>query len=277
MSARIMCRFVDVQNCRWWKLLSIALSVAFIISCSPSPSDISSDSSDQNMGNSANSDSVRIAQYNYDRLIRYNDSVAAQQYADSKRRAQPVKPMNSHRGPEKKIFYFYDDWEVYPCQLETADTAVHGITLSDIASSIAVLGREWNLIEDNADMPHQNYSNAHGSQFLTCFFHYGGGKYQYSEFQVSRSCDGIIAKTLSDEAFVTGNGIQLGLSKDSVISIMGSCYITDTFDGHLVLKYVAEDYDHSPFLRRWNYPKYYAWYEFSGDKLIRFRFGFEYP
>lgn len=67
------------------------------------------------------------------------------------------------------------------------------------------------------------------------------------------------------------------MSKDSVISIVGSCYITDDFDGNLVLKYVNEDYDHSKFLQRWRYPKYYAWYKFKEDKLIRFRFGFEYP
>lgn len=161
-TTRMMCR------CRG--ILVITFCIFLIVSCSPPSSENSTESDDHMTDVSVRTDSIAIADYNYDRLIRYNDSVAAKQYADSKRRVQPLKPENYSRSPEKKIFYFYDDFEVYPCQLESADTIIHGIMLSDIASSIVVLGKKWNLIENNVDMPHQNYSNAHGTQFLTSFF-----------------------------------------------------------------------------------------------------------
>jgi hypothetical protein len=259
-------------KCRAPQVLLFAMTL--LSACSPSV-----ESSDV-VSSLPNKDSLALAEYNYDRQMRYNDSVSAQRYADSLQLAQPAKPIpteEEHKAAVKKIFYFHDDFEAYPCQVANADTMIQGIVLSNVESTISVLGEEWSLIEDNADMPHQNYSNAHGSQFLTCFFHYGDGRNQFSEFQVSRNCAEVKIKALPDEFFVSANGIQLGMSKDSVTSRIGSCYITDTFDGNLVLKYVAEDHDNSKFLQRWNYPKYYAWYEFKEDKLIRFRFGFEYP
>lgn len=267
----MMCRYADMLICRCCVIMVTICIITLLSACSHSVE------SSNPVKNVPNSNSIALAEYNYDRQMRYNDSVSAQHYAESRRLAQQAPPVKPKVGPEKKIFYFYDDFEVYPCQLEDADTMIQGIVLSNVESTISALGEEWNLIEDDVDMPHQNYSNAHGSQFLTCFIHYGDGRNQYSEFQVSRSCTEVKVKALPDEFFVSGNGIQLGMSKDSVISIIGSCYVTDSFEGNVVLKYVAEDYDNSKFLQRWNYPKYYAWYEFKENILIRFRFGFEYP
>jgi hypothetical protein len=266
MISRSMCRFANVQMCRCRCRIAIAINLMFVfIACSPTPSETPL--------KSVNEDSMARVEYDSLRHIRFLDSMSAVKIRDSIQLANTppasVEPIRKHIEPVPEI--------VYPCQIENPDTSIYGVVFDDSYSSIQALGKEWNLIEDNVDMPHQSYSNAHGSQFLTCFFHYGGGRYGYSEFQVSTSCKEPKVKTFSDEEFVSGNGIRLGMSIDSVVSIIGKCYSTDSINGHIVIKYIADDYKGSELLQHFNYPKYYAEYEFSNNKLIRFRFGFEYP
>lgn len=163
------------------------------------------------------------------------------------------------------------------CQMENPDTVVYEIVLDDVQSSVEKLGQQWKLMENYTDMPHQNFVSNDGKQFLTTFFHYGGVKFEYSEFQVSYLCKESIIDTLNTNTFVSGNGIELGMNRESVGEILGNCYEVDTVNRNEILKYTVDDYSNSGLLKRYNMPVYYAHYEFKEDKLIRFRFGFEYP
>jgi hypothetical protein len=213
-------------------------------------------------------DSAPGAEYSF-------DSTAERQNADSIA-MEHSRPLAVNPPKEQGIRFDKHDTH-YPCQIENPDTSIHNVILCDINSSLSVLGNHWELIEDNIDMPHQNFSNAHGTQFLRCFFHYGDGRYAYSEFEVSYLCNEPKMEALSDAEFISGNNIRLGMPRDSVVAAIGNCYLSDTVNHNPVLRYIADDFLHNAFLQHWNYPKYYAHYEFKEEKLIRFRFGFEYP
>ena len=166
----------------------------------------------------------------------------------------------------------------FPCQLANPDTSVFDIILDDRKSSIKQVGEKFNPIEDNVDMPHENFCSKDKKQTLTLFFHYGGAKNEFSEFQVKKYSTSDSATTLAANTFVTNSRIALGISKEKVVSIFGNCFKTIKNEKAIeIIRYHIDDYGNSCFLKRYNYPSYYAEYEFLNDKLIRFRFGFEYP
>lgn len=166
----------------------------------------------------------------------------------------------------------------YPCQLTKPDTSVYDIILNDRQSSIKQVGEKFAPIEDNVDMPHENFCTQDRMQTLTLFFHYGGARNEFSEFQIKQYSHSDSATVLKATSFKTNSDIKLGLSKANVISILGDCFKTISSNKTKeIIKYHIDDYEHSSFLQRYNYPSYYAEYEFQNDKLVRFRFGFEYP
>ncbi|HRZ43160.1 MAG TPA: hypothetical protein P5228_10710 [Bacteroidales bacterium] len=166
----------------------------------------------------------------------------------------------------------------YPCQLSNPDTSVYDIILNDRQSSIRQVGDKFSPIEDDIDLPHEDFCTQDREQTLTLFFHYGGVRNEFSEFQVKKYSNSDSAIKLSATIFQTNNGITLGLSKSEVISILGDCFKkVSNSKTKEIIKYRIDDFEHSTFLQRFNYPSYYAEYEFRNDKLVRYRFGFEYP
>ncbi|MEI6695673.1 MAG: hypothetical protein WCO13_06370 [Bacteroidota bacterium] len=166
----------------------------------------------------------------------------------------------------------------YPCQLSSPDTSVFGIKLNDSQSKIKQIGDQFELRNDNEDLPYEKFCSLDKQQTLTLFFHPGGSKNEFSEFQVSYYSKKDAAAVVKTAVFKTEKGIELGLSIQKLIAVLGNCFKTvKTNKNTEIIKYQIDDYKHSDFLKRYNMPVYYAEYEFKNDKLIRFRFGFEYP
>lgn len=166
----------------------------------------------------------------------------------------------------------------YPCQLANPDTSLFDIILLDPKSSIKQVGEKYVLIDDHKDMMRKHFCSQDQQQTLTLFFHYGGSPNEVTEFQVKQYSPSDSATTLKTNNFVTNSGIKLGLSRQQIISILGNCFKTIRKDKHFeIIKYRIDNFDNSDFLTRFNYPVYYADYEFQDNKLVRFRFGFEYP
>lgn len=164
----------------------------------------------------------------------------------------------------------------YPCQLARPDTSVYGVILQDRKSSIKQLGEKFEPIEGNDNMANMTFCSQDKSQIFRVYFHYGGYRNVYSEFQVKENSINESATILQTDEFVTNSGIKLGLTKGEIISILGKCFKTIKTNGNTeIIKYHIDDLPHSKFLQRYNYPSYYAEYEFRSDKLIRYRFGFE--
>jgi hypothetical protein len=68
------------------------------------------------------------------------------------------------------------------------------------------------------------------------------------------------------------------MKPDDVMHKFGKCTKSDESQGATeLLQYEIRDADNDPDLKAYGYPVYYAEYEFEDDKLVRFRFGFEYP
>ena len=164
------------------------------------------------------------------------------------------------------------------CLLTNPDTSVYNIILHDKESSMRQVGENFAAIDGNMDMPYENFCSQDKKQTLSLFFHYGGVRNSFSEFQVRQYSPSDSAVTLKTNSFVTNSGIKLGISKDKVVSILGSCFKTiNNEKTKETIKYRINDFEHSIFLKRFNMPIYYAVYEFRSDKLVRFRFGFENP
>ena len=164
------------------------------------------------------------------------------------------------------------------CQLANPDTSVFGIILLDKKSSIKQVGIMTTTHESENDLPHLNFCTQDKKQTLTLFFHPGGVANEFAEFQVKNYSATDSAKTLMTNSFTTGKEVKLGMSKEKVVAIFGKCYnATNTNNNLELIKYHIDDLNNSKFLERFNYPSYYAEYEFKADKLVRFRFGFEYP
>ncbi|MCW3074204.1 MAG: hypothetical protein JWP69_1273 [Flaviaesturariibacter sp.] len=162
------------------------------------------------------------------------------------------------------------------CSFSNPDTSVYKIELLDQASSSRVVGNDYKLVENNVDMPHVSFNSSDNKQILTLFFHYGGARNSFSEFQVQINNGLQKNRPVNTQIFATNNNIKLGLTKESLIQILGSCYTASLINDKEVLKYIIDD-SMSSFLKLYNYPSYYGHYEFKAGRLVKFRFGFEYP
>jgi hypothetical protein len=165
------------------------------------------------------------------------------------------------------------------CRMKDPDLSVYGIKLVDADSAARQLGSGLPLTEAEEDMPHVRFVSSNGAEELVLFAHYGAETDQYGEIEVRKA--GIEALALQDlptPSFVTGRGIELGMSREDVISRFGKCLRADERNGDgETIQYEIENADRDPELKGFNYPVYYAEYEFERGKLVRYRFGFESP
>ncbi len=74
------------------------------------------------------------------------------------------------------------------------------------------------------------------------------------------------------------SAITLGMSPAEVVKRLGTCIKSRDKQGDdETIQYAIEGADKDDKLKAYGYPTYYAEYEFRSEKLVRFRFGFEYP
>ncbi len=158
------------------------------------------------------------------------------------------------------------------------DTVAAGVQLRDTASAIAVLGRipSEDLLEDHRDMPRASFFNSDKTEVLTVYKHYGGYRNEYCEMRISVPDTELVRASLSLAHFTSGRGVKLGLSEEDIVRMFGSEAVRRNVDMNVTLSYSITDFS-SSFLQRFNYPSYYARFIFDQDRLIDYRFGFEYP
>jgi hypothetical protein len=159
------------------------------------------------------------------------------------------------------------------------DSIAAGVQLRDTASAIAVLGRfpTEELLEDHRDMPRASFYNNDSTEVLTVYKHYGGYRNEYCELRISAPDTGFVRAALPMAHFTSGRGVKLGLSEEDIVRTFGSEAVARFGDEYVMLTYAIKDFASSPFLQRFNYPSYYAKFTFEQDRLIDYRFGFEYP
>lgn len=186
------------------------------------------------------------------------------------------------------------------CRLDKADRAVHGVTLGDSASGRAVLGdrmtKKLHLVErEGGDFPWYVFVSRDGAQSIAFRTHPGDTVNSYQEVEVRylRIGQGQLLATeesyyigregkpptLPADKFVTGRGIALGMTKAEVTRRIGRCIKGFKAQGVMqTIRYAVQNESAKlPILKTANMPSYYAEYQFERGKLVRFRFGHDYP
>ena len=118
-------------------------------------------------------------------------------------------------------------------------------------------------------MPHVRFVSSNGAQELVLFSHYGAGEDEYGEIEVRKAgIEALVLKDLPTDTFVSGRGVELGMSRADIISRFGSCLKADEKSGDgETIQYQIDNADRDPDLKGFNYPVYYAEYEFERGKL----------
>jgi hypothetical protein len=165
------------------------------------------------------------------------------------------------------------------CRMNGPDLSVFQVKLNDEESAVRQVGSGPTLVEDTEDLPRARFVSSDGVQELVLYAHYGAPTDEYAEVEVRLAgSEAMTLKELPTEVFETGLGIALGMKTSEVVKRLGKCIRARDKEGSdEIIQYSIERADEDGELKQYGYPKYYAEYEFRRDKLVRFRFGFEYP
>ncbi|KFF03539.1 hypothetical protein [Flavobacterium reichenbachii] len=163
------------------------------------------------------------------------------------------------------------------CLLDEPDISVNGIEIRNFESAKKVI-EDKDKIDELGQ--YHFYSNRE-DETLTLIQHPGDSKYQISIFKIENSTkESLNYRKIKADAFKTGKGIKLGMSKNDIVKILGKCYAPiDSTKGYIELYYTIElpNDSKSKLLEKNNMPSYYASYKLWNNKLQKFEFGFEYP
>lgn len=163
------------------------------------------------------------------------------------------------------------------CQIFNMDTTINEIQLKDSKSYLNLVRKSHPLREKTNSKPYIQFASQYNTQTLTLYLHPGSKKDEFAEFEVTYFRESDSAIRIGEIDFYTNNGIMLGINRSALPKFIGDCFESIKENNTEILYYQLNDFENSDFLRRYNYPEYYAEYEFRNDSLIRFKFGFNYP
>jgi hypothetical protein len=158
------------------------------------------------------------------------------------------------------------------------DTVIAGVTLEDPGSGRAFIMRHPTVAhEPTDDFPQFRCVNADGTEILYLIMQYGAERYQFAQFRVRRaSPEAVKGKRSSIPSFVSGKGVRLGMTLDSVVQLLGPGVRRER-QGEVRLTYSCSSTETCPGLLRVNMPGYEAVYTFRFGKLVAFDGGYPYP
>jgi hypothetical protein len=168
------------------------------------------------------------------------------------------------------------------------DISAINIFFNDESSSKQVLCNNYpisNLAQFNYDeyatFPHVNFYNKNKTQILTLIVYPGDSNMNFSKMIIRESINSSkdkINHLTSINSFLTGKGIELGLTKKDLIKILGSKNKTETKSENMeIFKYHISDFKNNKFLQKYNNSEYQGEYKFVNNILVEFSFGFIYP
>ena len=167
----------------------------------------------------------------------------------------------------------------YPQQF---DRSIINLKFHDPESFEKIIGKDYTLTDDDTEhMPHIYFYNKEKTEILTLFFHYGGVRSSFAEVRVTKGGEKIHnnIKILGANSFVTNKGVHLGISKKSLLKILGDQHTVEKRNELEIIKYFLnqENEKDQAFLKIYNMPEYYGRYIFKNNVLVEFQFGFTYP
>jgi hypothetical protein len=149
------------------------------------------------------------------------------------------------------------------------DTTINGIKFNDCDTIDKLFGDKFELLPDIDDLPAIQILNADKTQLLTMYMWNGSAKCDFSQFQVEyaskRKKYYQAPFTLDTKSFFSGRNIYLGVAASELKKRIGQPNEVRTENGIQILSY--QEYNNL----------YFGDYYFRDGKLIKFRFGEEYP
>lgn len=149
------------------------------------------------------------------------------------------------------------------------DSTINGIAFNDCDTIRKLFGDTYELLPDIDDLPGIQIFNKDQSQLLTMYMFNGSSKCDFSQFQVeyAYSKARYLQKpfNLKIHFFKSGKGIYLGMTSAQLISMFGKANEIKQEKGFEILSY-----------QQYN-GLYFGDYYFKNKKLVKYRFGDEYP
>lgn len=149
------------------------------------------------------------------------------------------------------------------------DTTINGIKLNDCDTIKKLFGDKYKLLPDIDDLPGVQILNNKESQLLTMYMWNGSSKCDFSQFQVEFTTTNpkYLQKPfkLHIDNFKSGKTVYLGITSDQLKAKIGKPTEIRKEKGLMIFSY-----------QQYN-DLYFADYYFKADKLIKFRYGNEYP
>ena len=179
--------------------------------------------------------------------------------------------------PEK---YTHDGYASLPDSLKPRfepDTSIGEIFLINSQNVPQYLGEDIMDRLEQGGLPNASVFSQDGKQRLTVYFHPGGVKNEFSEFQVEYAHQtGRKYRRVESKEFETESQVKLGMTMGTFRALKGEPDSISN-EGPTTFFYTIDDMEHSDFLGRYLMPLYYATYTFENGYLVAFKFGFEYP
>lgn len=164
------------------------------------------------------------------------------------------------------------------------DTTINGKLFLENYDSLSKFYLDYKSIlttDKIRESPVVIFNNRSKTQYLLAYHYEGGTKNSFDCFEIGYFVDdeklNKIIPYKIDEEFNTESNLGLGISFEKLVKIKGDNYKTQTINGEKVITYRIDNYDSSPFLKRYNMPGYFMEFKFKENKVIKITFGFDYP
>jgi hypothetical protein len=157
------------------------------------------------------------------------------------------------------------------------DVKVNNLELSNPESIITNVGDLQYLMTEDAGLPHFSLTNNGGIVKLSLISFPGSGYNDIYQFILEYNSGLEKLKSANYSNFITESNLQLGISKSDVLKIKGNSYRVEKKDNLEILTYRITNYNSSPFLKKYNLPCYFMEFELKDDKVMKIKFGFDYP
>ena len=126
------------------------------------------------------------------------------------------------------------------------------------------------------------FMNKSKAEYLIAYQYEGVTKNAFDCFEIGflnneQSLNNITILTTSEENFRTETDLRLGMTLEKLKSIKGSNYEKQEKESQTILTYRNTDFKTSSFLKRYNMPSYFMEFTLKENKIIKIKFGFDYP
>lgn len=157
------------------------------------------------------------------------------------------------------------------------DISILNISLLDTTNITSVFGDSLMLSLEGKIIKKTSFLNQEQNEVIEIVFYPGSYLNEFSKFRVFKPKNDVNKPKVDIQSFDTESGVKLGIDKKTLISLKGKPTSVKPFRSSEIYEYIIDNYDTSPFLKKYNMPLYRAKYYFENSKLVQFEFGFDYP